>query len=401
MKLKNIGSVTRAVLAILCAVAMFCGVLDHMIPDRLAVRPDALNDTAATLGLDIDHQAIEVGLSSPDRHYVTIGCDAKLFGAIPLKRVDVSVYRDVNLIAGGVPFGVKLYTEGVVVLGVGEVQCDSGAVSPARDAGIMEKDVICAIDGSRVSTVEEIIAMMNAGDGRSVSVTVNREGSEMTFDITPVRSTEDGKYRAGLWIKDSTAGIGTVTYIDPDQARFAGLGHGICDGDTGELIPLTRGTIVNVAISGVVKGQPGLPGELKGYFSSGKIGTLLGNKECGVYGIFAELPAGVGTEAIPIALSSEIREGTAQLLCTIDGSGVCAYTVNISNIDHTGRNVKNFIVTVTDPALLERTGGIVQGMSGSPIIQDGKIVGAVTHVLINDPTKGYGIFIENMLDAAG
>ena len=388
-------------LAACCSAAMLLGVLDAAVPDRIAVRGDALAGTAAAYGCVLPEEDVSAALTASGACFRTTRLEAKLFGVLPIKNVDVNVFRDVSLIPGGMPFGVKLYSGGVVVIDVGEVACISGAVSPARDAGIRADDVIRAVNGSEVHTVEEVAALVHAGGGETMTFAVTRDGSEMTFDVTPVLSAEDGKYRAGLFIRDSTAGIGTVTYVEPETACFAGLGHAICDGETGKPLPLSRGTIVNVTISGVIRGQAGFPGELKGYFSSGKIGTLFANNECGVYGVFAELPQGCGSEAVPIALAGEITEGGATVRCTTDGGGVRAYTVNISGIDRSGRGVKNFIVTVTDPALLERTGGIVQGMSGSPILQNGRIVGAVTHVLVNDPTTGYGIFIENMLDAAG
>ncbi|MBQ8551762.1 MAG: SpoIVB peptidase, partial [Clostridia bacterium] len=306
-------------------------------------------------------------------------CAAVIFtGSIGVYAADP--IRTLKLIPGGVPFGVKLYSEGVLIVGVGNVTCGGDSVSPARDAGLREKDVILAVNGKKVMEAEQVSELVSAGDGSPIELAVRRGDDELTFTVTPVISQEDGKYRTGMWIRDSTAGIGTVTYIDPRYGSFAGLGHGICDIDTGELIPLTRGSVVNVEISGVVKGQAGTPGELKGYFSSGKIGTLLGNNDCGVYGIFAEYPKGAGSEAVPIAASDEICRGEAEMLCTVDGGGVCSYKVDISQVDHSGRSVKNFVVTVTDPVLLEKTGGIVQGMSGSPILQNGKLIGAVTHV---------------------
>ena len=231
-------------------------------------------------------------------------------------------------------------------------------------------------------------------------MTVRRGEDEFITELTPVLCADDGKYKAGLLIRDGTAGIGTVTYVDPETGSFAGLGHGICESGSDKLAPLTRGAVVNVTVSGIAKGQPGVPGELKGYFSSGKIGTLFGNTECGVYGVFAEYPRGMCADTVEAAKTGEICAGDAELWCTTDESGVGKYTVQISDIDHSGRSVKNFVVTVTDPVLLNKTGGIVQGMSGSPIIQNGKLIGALTHVLVNDPTKGYGIFIENMLSAA-
>ncbi|MGN1128241.1 MAG: SpoIVB peptidase [Candidatus Flemingiibacterium sp.] len=304
-----------------------------------------------------------------------------------------------KLMPGGMPFGVRLCCDGVLVVGVGEVETSAGRLSPARDAGIRPRDVICEINGVRISSADDVVSAVCGCSGEKLSMLVRRSGGELTVDVLPVESTDDGKYRAGLWIRDSTAGIGTVTFIDPSTGAFAGLGHGICDSDTGELMPLKRGVVLNVSISGVVRGQAGTPGELKGYFSSGKIGALLGNTECGVYGVFSELPNDASNSAsVEAAESSEVCEGDAELWCTVDSGGKRAYKVRISDIDRSGRDVKNFVVTVTDDALIEKTGGIVQGMSGSPILQNGKLIGAVTHVMINDPSRGYGIFIENMLD---
>ena len=307
---------------------------------------------------------------------------------------------DTRLIPGGVPFGVKLYSEGVSVVGVKDVKSGKGSICPAREAGIREKDIILALDGKKVSAAADVSDIVNQSSGNAIKITIKRGDSELDTTLTPVLSNEDGKYRAGLLIRDGAAGIGTVTYVNPEDGRFAGLGHGICEAGTTELAPLSRGAVVNVAISGITKGQAGAPGELQGYFSSGKIGTLFGNTECGVYGIFAEYPKGISDETVTVGGTEEISEGDAELWCTTDSSGVCKYTVKISDIDRSGRSIKNFVVTVTDPVLLEKTGGIVQGMSGSPILQNGKLVGAVTHVLVNDPTRGYGIFIENMLKAS-
>ncbi|MBE6611137.1 MAG: SpoIVB peptidase [Ruminococcaceae bacterium] len=382
MNKQKYGGCVRAMLGIFIAAAMLCGMLDGAVPERVSVRGDALSEAAAEYGFDLDRETAAACLSEGAGCH-TIKCTAKLFGILPIKTVDVSVFGDVTLIPGGVPFGVKLYTEGVVVMGISEVACGDGAASPAKDAGIREKDVICAIDGVPVNSAEEITSHMEECGGRPVRVTVMRDGGKLELTVTPVLSAEDGKYRTGMWIRDNTAGIGTVTYVDPEDMEFAGLGHGICEHDSGELVELVRGSIVNVTISSVIKGKAGCPGELKGYFSSGRIGALLKNNACGVYGVLAELPAGMGNEAMPIALADEICEGEAQLLCTTDEHGIAAYTVKLSNIDRSGRDVKNFVVTVTDPALLERTGGIVQGMSGSPLVQNGKLIGAVTHVCVN------------------
>ena len=188
-----------------------------------------------------------------------------------------------------------------------------------------------------------------------------------------------------------------MTYIVPSTGAFGGLGHGICDGESGTLVSMTRGVVSDVTVSGVQKGVSGKPGELKGYFGAEKTGTLLKNTDCGVFGVFSHIPTCSPMQALPIATPAEVKEGEAYIFCTLDGGKPCKYSVNISQIDRSATGPKCFTVKVTDPALIAKTGGIVQGMSGSPIVQNGKLIGAVTHVLINDPTTGYGIFITNML----
>lgn len=309
--------------------------------------------------------------------------------------------RERMLIPGGVPFGVRLYCEGIMVVGISDVSVGGSPCCPAKDAGVHVRDMIVRVNGKKVTTSEELVSVIGGSGGAPIELTLKRGSGEVTLSIVPVMADDSSEYKTGLWIRDSTAGIGTVTFVDPETGAFAGLGHGICDPDTGELVKAGRGIVVNVSISGVAKGQAGVPGELKGYFSSGKIGTLIRNSERGAFGVLTEYPEGLSeeAEAIPAADSKEIKEGEAELICTADGGGIGRYKVRISGIDHSGRAVKNFVVTVTDPDLISKTGGIVQGMSGSPIIQNGKLIGALTHVLVNDPERGYGIFIENMLSA--
>ena len=316
---------------------------------------------------------------------------------------------------GGMPFGVKFYTEGVTVVGYCDVEANGGQSStcnPAREAGIQIKDRITHVGGQPIADAAALTAAVEASGGRPLDLTVCRtvpkrtasgvhpEQVEIQAVVTPVFSEAEQRYKTGIWVRDSGAGIGTVTFVLPASNAFAGLGHGICDNDTGELIPMQRGVVSDVTISSVEKGLSGDPGALKGYFNPGKTGTLLGNTDCGVFGVFAAPPAGLDSRLVPVATRNEIKEGPATVRCTLDSGKIQEYAVTISAIDRDAQGPKCFTVKVTDPALLEKTGGIVQGMSGSPIIQNGKLVGAVTHVLINDPTTGYGIFIENMFHAA-
>ena len=302
-----------------------------------------------------------------------------------------------EVVLGGCFFGVKLYTDGVPVVGVESFETEKGKSSPAYEAGIKVKDIIVDLNGIRVNTAAQITSVIRSSEGKPISVVVIRDGSKKTFEIKPKKG-KDGIYRAGMWLRDNAAGIGTVTYIDPDTLEFAGLGHGICDAETMSLMPMLRGSVSEVELNSVIKGKSGVPGELKGSFKGGKTGALISNKITGVYGVFTTLPNGVG-ERIATAKENEVHEGNALIRCAVSGK-LRDYTVRISKVNcHTGIG-KNFVIEVTDPELISITGGIVQGMSGSPVIQDGKLIGAVTHVMISSPTKGYGIFIENMLNNA-
>ena len=323
-----------------------------------------------------------------------------------------------EVFVGGMPFGVKFNTEGVLVVGFCDVDVadPSGEVrkvNPAKDAGIQIKDVITAVNGSPLTSADDLTSAVEKSNGQPLTLTVKRRTAAtvkrnprptantpnvemLTVKITPAYCKNEGRYKTGLWVRDSGAGIGTVTFIIPGSNAFAGLGHGICDGDTGELISMQRGQVMDVTVSGIKKGLSGDPGAIKGYFAPGKIGTLLGNTTCGVFGVFATLPA-TATRKMAICDRNQVRDGAVTILCTLDDGRMGEYKATISGIDRQAEGSKCFTITVTDPVLLEKTGGIVQGMSGSPIIQNGKLVGAVTHVLVNDPTTGYGIFIDNMM----
>ncbi len=310
----------------------------------------------------------------------------------------VSAAENTKVCPGGMPFGVKFYTDGVIVSAIEEIVCESGTVSPAESAGINIKDIITHVNNKKVASATAVSEAVAKSGGSPLVLTVQRGDQILSLTLTPAKSP-DGKYRAGLWLRDNTAGVGTVTYINPDTGEFAGLGHGICDCDTGKLLPLLRGSVMNVTINGIKRGLAGAPGEIRGSLGTNKLGSLTKNSNTGVYGVITELPQ--GTTPVEIGTRGDIHEGEAKIICTLDNEGPREYTVMLSSIDREGKSSKNFIVCVTDKALLEKTGGIVQGMSGSPIIQDGKLVGAVTHVLVGDPTRGYGILIENMLSEAG
>ena len=313
----------------------------------------------------------------------------KLFGAIPVRSVTVAKLEDVKVYVGGAPFGIKFFTRGATVVGF-----ENEMENPAYRAGLRLYDSVIKVNGHDFSGVSDITRV--AEDGKEIELTYLRAGKEFTIKFTPKYSQNEKKYSLGVHFKDSGAGIGTITYVLPD-GTFGGLGHGICDAETGDLTPIGSGSVLGVTINGIVKGQRGAPGELKGYFNSSKVGAIYKNTDCGIFGALAEVPSALGNKTYSIGLKTELKEGEATILCTLDNNVRQEYKVEISAINRNSTGNKCFTVKITDEKLLAATGGIVQGMSGSPIIQNGKLVGAVTHVLINDPTTGYGIFIENML----
>lgn len=303
--------------------------------------------------------------------------------------------NDIELITGGMPFGVKIFSPGVTVVKFTATKGKNA--SSAYLSGLREGDIITHINGVRVTNIEGFIKEIDKAGASTINLVAQRNGKEMTFLVKPRYSKDDGRYKTGIFIKDSVAGIGTVTFIDPETNTFGGLGHAICD-TSGKPTEFSQGAIMDVNINGVVKGAVGAPGELKGAFSSKRTGKLLKNCNSGVFGVLSDNVSYKTSEKLKICPKEDVKEGDAYIKCTLNNEGIGTYKVKIYDVDKTNSGVKNFKIKVTDKKLLDLSGGIVQGMSGSPVIQDGKLVGAVTHVLINDPTTGYGIFIENMLN---
>lgn len=325
--------------------------------------------------------------------------ELKAFGMIPFSTVSVEVVDELNVAVLGTPFGMKLYTEGVLVIDMTDVKTENGNVNPAKDAGIQIGDYIVSVDGRKISTNEELGAAVEASAGNEMKLEIKRGGKTKIIRFCAVLSKETNSYKVGLWVRDSSAGIGTLTFYSPATGVVCGLGHGVCDEDTEELLKLDSGELVTAEIISVEKGSSGSPGQLKGKFTYSSIGAIDLNSECGVFSLLkGRLNLSNLTE---IALKQEVKDGDAQLLCTVNGESPKLFSCSIKKKNSAYLSpTKNLIVTVTDKELLNLTGGIVQGMSGSPILQNGKLVGAVTHVLIDDPTSGYGIFAENMLKTA-
>lgn len=328
----------------------------------------------------------------------------RLLGLLPVRKMTVNVVPQMQVVPGGHSIGVKLKSQGVIVVGYHLEQTASGErFSPGQRAGLMVGDVILALDGQRIDGEEDIIRLVEeAGKaGRSTEALVKRNKQVFKVNLTPVKSEQDGRYRLGLWIRNSTAGVGTLTFYDPETLNYGALGHIITDLDTNRPIEVGEGQIVEAMVTSIEKGRRSQPGEKRGAFleEKGTIGNIISNTE---YGIFGKLKQPLGnpffSEPIPVALVDEIQEGPAQILTVVDGNQIEAFDILIERVHRqAGPSGKGMVVRITDPRLLQISGGIVQGMSGSPIIQNQKLVGAVTHVFVNDPTRGYGVFIEWML----
>ena len=315
--------------------------------------------------------------------------------SVPLKKVEVTPVVRSTVTLCGTPFGLKMYTEGALVVALVDVDGTSGRSCPAEKAGLRVGDVIRTINDQAIKSNSDAAACIQNSGGKKLTMTVERNGKNETVTLIPQYSESCGTYKAGLWIKDSCAGIGTLTYVT-DDGIFAGLGHGISDMDTETLMPVQYGEIVPVKLVGITKGIRGVPGELRGFFASDEEqGILQANVAEGVYG---QIRGSFTGQRVEVALKQEIRRGPAQIWTTVTGDTPRAYDVKIERICYDdSEKTQNMIIQITDTELLEQTGGIVQGMSGSPLIQNGRLIGAVTHVFVNDPTRGYGIFAENML----
>ena len=314
---------------------------------------------------------------------------------LPVKNSSLTVSERDYVAISGELFGLRLFTEGIIIVGIDEVKTAKGNISPARKAGLQKGDVIISIDNVKVKSCNEVSEVIEKSSGRVMKLKCSRKGKTFETDFRTAYSETEGKYKAGIWIRDSAAGIGTMTFFDPQRKTFAALGHGVCDVDTGEILPVFEGDIVKADVNGCYKGQKGKAGELCGVFSSESKGVLYLNSKYGVYGELFGLPE---TDTLyPVAFNDEVKKGKAQIVSTVDEKGPQLYDIEITKISEENSEDKNLVIKITDDDLLSKTGGIVQGMSGSPVIQDGKLVGAVTHVFINDPTQGYAIFSRTML----
>lgn len=356
-------------------------------------------DSFNPLGLSSAIQLKTLEKGTANLHY-------KVFGFIPYRTVKVNVVPKLMVTPGGHSVGVKLNTEGVLIVGIAEITDTDGVKhNLAEEYGIRIGDTLLKINSIKVENSVHVAEMIQSSNGSPILLTLRRSGNEFDVTIAPVKSEIDDQFKFGFWVRDKTAGVGTLTFYDADTKKFGALGHAITDIDTGEMLSIKNGEMMKSRVVSIQEGRKGRPGEIRGVFNdlNKPLGRLEKNTPLGVYGeIIRNVEDSLYNDPLEVAYQHEIFEGPATILTTLDDNEIKEFDIEIVRVNHQTRpDGKSMIIRITDKRLLEKTGGIVQGMSGSPILQNNKIVGAVTHVLINDPTRGYGVFIEWMLTESG
>lgn len=371
------------------------GTMKDHIPDEIFVYADEETDWETFFQEPLISYDDTVEVSQNGSYQIR----CKWLGVLPLKTIKVHTVEKQEVLVSGSPVGIYMETKGVLVIDSGEITDREGIRRTPAEHIIQSGDYICEIDGKVLTGKRQLMQLVRENQGEPMELQVIRHQETIKLEMTPVE-TEDGSYKLGIWVRDNIQGIGTLTYVEPN-GTFGALGHGISDADTGERLEISDGDLYRADILSIRKGTAGTPGELRGvinYREENRIGTICGNSQ---YGIRGQMEPGKYTESmkkIPTGLKQEIQTGKAEIRCDI-GDGIREYQCEILEIDSNARDTnKCFVLRITDDDLLSRTGGIVQGMSGSPVLQNGKLIGAITHVFVNDPTKGYGIFIENMME---
>ena len=381
---------------------------ETLFEGKLPIQADIIEENIGVLSVNNQpvSENIHIDMAKPftvkSEKQGTAKVELSLMGVLPLKTVQANVIPKTEVVAGGIAVGVSMDTRGIMVLGTGYVNgIENKVYEPAK--GILQAgDMILEAEGKTLKNKEDLMYAVEQNGEKPMDFLVDRNGIQQTVAITPVFSQEDNSCKIGIWVRDSTQGIGTITYFNPETNTFGALGHGVYDVDTQELMQIKNGQITQSSIIDIKKGEKGEPGALTGNVGRDLVlGDIAINTEVGIYGTVEDGKQSYFTgKKLPIALQQDIKEGKASILSNIEGEEVKEYDVEIESVNRYSKNEsKGMVIRITDEELLSKTGGIVQGMSGSPILQNGKIVGAVTHVFVNEPTKGYGIFIENMLKA--
>lgn len=326
----------------------------------------------------------------------------KLFNLFNIKNLKVNVVKTDEVMLGGDCIGLNLKSKGVIIVGSNYIITKNGNISPIAESGLNNGDVILKLNNTDVNCLEDIQKVLDECEGQPIEVLAKRDGKQFSTHIQPELDIQTQSYKLGIWIRDDAMGVGTLTYIQPETLRFGSLGHAITDADTNEIFEVNNGEVYKCNVVGIKKGKRGVPGEILGFFMKGRDeqGTVDKNCNYGVFGNFNEnTQLTLGKTNIKIGGKLTAHPGKASILCCVDGETIEEYSIELIKTNYqTGSKSKNMVIKITDQKLIEKTGGIVQGMSGSPIIQDGHLIGAVTHVFVNDSTKGFGLYLDFMLN---
>ena len=400
--MRSIFKILSVICLFLCAVVFSLTILGiYTIPDNITVTKGSgygVSGFYYTKVLSDDGKVKSVNVNeNQNKIEDNYSVEFTLVGLFPVKTAKVTAENRQYVVPSGQSFGIKLYADGVVIVGMDDIAVNSQQINPAKNAGLQIGDIIKEIDGVKVTRNEQVSEIFRESEGKEMTLKIQRKNETIDVGFSLVKS-DGGQFQAGLWIRDSSAGVGTMTFYDRQSGVFGGLGHAVNDVDTGEVMPLLDGEAMNAKITGCFKGVGGSAGELCGVFTEQSLGKIVRNGETGIYGVLDNVDSTAAV--IPVATKQEIKTGEAQIIATVDENGPQYFDIKIVKLINGENSMKNMIIEVTDERLIEITGGIVQGMSGSPIIQDGMLVGAVTHVFVNDPLQGYGIYAENMLKTA-
>ena len=406
--MKTTKNIKGIILIIILLVVYIYVVSIQAIPDNIVIFEGENIGLRTIFGLKADlvdnKEVIETLSNSQSKVINDTGkknVKLSLFENIFVKDVTVDVLPKTTVIPVGSVAGIKLYTSGVLVVGMSEIEgIDNKKYKPYENTGIEEGDTIISINNENIATTEDLVNNVNLSEGKSIKVGYKHNEKAQECSITPIQ-TSNNEYKLGLWVRDSEAGVGTVSFYEPSTQSFGALGHGITDIDTEQLIDISSGEFVTTKILNIVKGESGNPGRIQGTIDNQKnIGTIYKNTKFGVYGKVDNISSLTlsSSNEMEVALRDEIKVGKAKIMCSTENGKIEEYEIEIEKIyKENNYNNKSMLIKITDERLLEKTGGIIQGMSGSPIVQNGKFIGAVTHVLVNNPTEGYGVFGDIMI----
>lgn len=371
------------------------------IPTLLGIKIKTVDST--NLNLEVT-DTIETAINLTENKINQVGqinLSVNLFDKIPLKQIDVDVIKKSKVIPLGNAIGLKLYTKGVMVVGMSEIEDENkNKFKPYENTGIEEGDMIIEVNEKTVENTDELIKTVNESNGEEIEVKYIRDEETIATSIIPAKISEN-EYKLGLWVRDAAAGVGTLTFYEPETGNFCALGHAITDVDTGEIVNIANGELMSTDIVSITKGQKGVPGQIKGTIENGnQLGNVEKNTALGIYGNITQVnKLNISSEdEMEVALREEIQEGDAQIICQLEDGKKEKYNIKIEKIYLSNSyDNKSMLIKITDDRLIEKTGGIIQGMSGSPVIQNGKFVGAVTHVLVQNPTEGYAVFADMLI----